>query len=118
MNFDPYNRSPKIWKSIETPILKMGAHLGMWRFIPSHFPTFLGAWDVTLRLHSWPTPLQARALVARPNLRLQQRKRKKMWSSYNVNERERMKSSKAFEVLMRKKRKESHVVLVVKEKKK
>jgi len=43
MGFDPCNRSLKIQKSIGTPIPKVGAHLEMWRFIPSHFPTLSGA---------------------------------------------------------------------------
>jgi hypothetical protein len=38
MNFDPCNCPLKIWKSIETPIPKVRAHLGVWGFIPSHFP--------------------------------------------------------------------------------
>ncbi len=38
MNFDLYNRSLKIRKSIEIPTPKVGAHLGVWRFIPSHSP--------------------------------------------------------------------------------
>jgi hypothetical protein len=29
----------------------MGAHLGMLRFIPSHFPTLLGTWNETPGLH-------------------------------------------------------------------
>ncbi len=29
MNFDPYNRSLKIWESIGTPTPKVGAHLGV-----------------------------------------------------------------------------------------
>jgi len=29
MGFDPYNRSLKIWESIETPIPKVGIHLGV-----------------------------------------------------------------------------------------
>jgi hypothetical protein len=70
MSFDPCNRPLKIWESIETPTPKVGAHLGVWRFIPSHFPTLLARWNVTPRLHSWPTPLQALALVASPWLRL------------------------------------------------
>jgi len=37
MSFDPYNRPLKIWKSIKTPILKMGTHLGVWGFILSTF---------------------------------------------------------------------------------
>jgi len=47
MGFDPYNCFLKIQKSIMTPTPKMGAHLGMWGFISSHFPTLPGAWDVT-----------------------------------------------------------------------
>ncbi len=70
MNFDPCNRSLKIWKSIRTSTPEMGAHLGVWGFIPLHFPTLLGAWDVTLGLPSWPAPLQALALVVSPRLGL------------------------------------------------
>jgi hypothetical protein len=40
IGFDPWNRSTKIWESIGTPIPKVEAHLGVWRFIPSHSPTF------------------------------------------------------------------------------
>ncbi len=40
MNFDRYELLLKIWKSIRIPIPKMGVHLGVWGFIPSHFPTF------------------------------------------------------------------------------
>jgi hypothetical protein len=43
MNFDPYNRPLNIQESIETPIPKVGAHLGMCEFIPSHSPTLMGA---------------------------------------------------------------------------
>jgi hypothetical protein len=70
MSFDPWNYSLKIWKSVRTPSPKMGAHLGVWSFILSHFPTFLGAWNVTHGLHSWLAPLQALALVASLMLRL------------------------------------------------
>jgi hypothetical protein len=70
MGFDPYNCSLKIQESIGTPSPKVGAHLGMWRFIPSHFPTLLGAWNVILELYFWPAPLQALALVASPRLGL------------------------------------------------
>jgi len=66
----PCNCLLKIKTFIKTPILKMGAHLGMWGFIPSHFATFPGAWNVTLGFHSWLAPLQALALVASPSLRL------------------------------------------------
>ncbi len=71
MGFNPCNHSMKIWKSIGTPTPKVGVHLGMWGFIPSHSPTLPGAWDVTLGLPSWPTPLQAFALVTNPRLGLQ-----------------------------------------------
>jgi hypothetical protein len=70
MGFDPYYCFLKILESIRTPTLKMGAHLGVWGFIPSHFPTLLGAWDVTPGLPSWRAPLQDLALVASPRLRL------------------------------------------------
>jgi len=70
MVFDPYNHSLKIQKSIKTPTPKVGAHLGVWRFIPSHSPTLPGTWDVTLGLPSSLAPLQAFALVANPRLRL------------------------------------------------
>jgi hypothetical protein len=39
MGFDPCNCSMKIWESIETPIPKMGPHLGVGMFILSHSPT-------------------------------------------------------------------------------
>jgi hypothetical protein len=44
MNFDPWNCSLKICKSIKTPTPKVGAHLGVGRLIPSHFPTLPGKW--------------------------------------------------------------------------
>ncbi len=47
---------------LQTP--KVEAPLGVWRFIPSHFPS--------LSSSSWPTTLQALALVASPRLGLQQ----------------------------------------------
>jgi hypothetical protein len=34
----------------------VGAHLRVWRFIPSHFLALPRAWNVTPRLHIWPTP--------------------------------------------------------------
>jgi len=49
----------------------MEAPLGVWKFIPSHFPTLLGAYGVTPRFPSWPATLQALALVASPRLGLQ-----------------------------------------------
>jgi hypothetical protein len=72
MCFDPCNCFLKVRKSIGIPTPKVGAHLGVWGFIPSHSPTFPGAWDVTPELPSWPAPLQAFALVASPRLRLRQ----------------------------------------------
>jgi len=39
MGFDLWNRFLKIWDSIKTPTPKVGIHLGVWRFIPSHPPT-------------------------------------------------------------------------------
>jgi hypothetical protein len=71
MSFDLCDRPLKIRKSIGTLTCKGGAHLGVWRFIPSHSPTFPRAWNVTPGLHSWPTPLQALALVVSPRLGLQ-----------------------------------------------
>jgi hypothetical protein len=68
MGFDPHNCPLKIQESIETLTPKVGVHLEVWRFIPSHSPTLLGTWHVTIGLHSWPMPLQALALVASPRL--------------------------------------------------
>ncbi len=70
MSFDSYNISLKIWESIGTLTPKMGTHLGMWQFIPSHPLTFSGAWNVIVELPFWPTPLQALALVTSPRLGL------------------------------------------------
>jgi hypothetical protein len=71
LDFDPWNHSLKIWKSIGTPTPKVRAPLGVWRFIPSHSPTLPRTWDVTLGLPSWLAPLQAFALVTNPKLGLQ-----------------------------------------------
>jgi hypothetical protein len=70
ISFDPYNRPLKIHESIGTLTPKVRIHLGVWGFIPSHFPQLLGTWNVTPMLHSWPTPLQTLALVAIPRLGL------------------------------------------------
>jgi hypothetical protein len=75
MGFDLWNCSLNIWKSIRTPIPKMGTHLGMWEFIPSHSPTLSGVWNVIPDLLTWPAPSQALALVMNPRLGL----RHKMW---------------------------------------
>jgi hypothetical protein len=50
MSFGPYIRPLKIQKFVGTPIPKMGVHLGVWGFIPSHFFALLGAWNVILGL--------------------------------------------------------------------
>jgi hypothetical protein len=67
-----YNCSLKIWESIGIPIPKVGAHLGVWGFIPSHSPTLPRAWNVTPGLHSWLALSQALVLVANPRLGLRQ----------------------------------------------
>jgi hypothetical protein len=72
MGSDLWNHALKIWESIGTLIPKVGIHLGVCRFIPSHFLALLKAWNVTFGLHSWPAPSQALALVANPRLGLQQ----------------------------------------------
>jgi hypothetical protein len=46
MSFDPWNNSLKIWKSIGIPTHKVGIHLGVWGFIPSHSLALPGAWNV------------------------------------------------------------------------
>jgi len=72
LSFDPYNHPLKIQEFIETPTPKVGAHLEMCRFMPSHSLTLLRRWNVTLELHSWLTLSQALILVASPRLRLRQ----------------------------------------------
>jgi hypothetical protein len=73
MGFEPYNFPLKIQKSIGTPTPRRGIHLGVWRFTPSHSFALLGTRDVTSRIPSWPTTLQALSLVASPRLKLRQR---------------------------------------------
>jgi len=63
MGFEPFNCFLKIWESTRTSTPNVGAHLGVWGFIPSHFLALLGGWNVTPGLHTWPTPSQALALV-------------------------------------------------------
>jgi hypothetical protein len=70
MGLDPCIRPLKIRESIEILTPKMGVHLGVWGFIPSHSFALLGAWDVTLGIPSWLTTSQVLALVASPRLRL------------------------------------------------
>ncbi len=72
MSFDACNRLLKIWESIKTPTPKVGVHLGVEGFIPSHFPTFPKAWNFPLGFHSWPALLLALALVLNPRLGLRQ----------------------------------------------
>jgi hypothetical protein len=72
LGFDPCDHSLNIQESIGTSTPKVGAQLGVWRFIPSHFLALPGAWNVTPGLHIWPAPLQALALVTSPRLGLWQ----------------------------------------------
>jgi hypothetical protein len=86
LSFDLCNCLLKIWKSIRTPTPKVGVHLGVWRFIPLHTPTFSGAWDVILRIPSWPATLQALALVVSPKLKLRHYfTLKNLWNSYSMH---------------------------------
>jgi hypothetical protein len=48
MAFGPCNHSLKIRESIKSPIPKVGVHLGVWRFIPSHSLALPKAWNVIL----------------------------------------------------------------------
>ncbi len=50
MGFDPCNCLLNIWESIGILPPKMGVHLEMWKFIPSHSFAFPGAWNVTPRV--------------------------------------------------------------------
>jgi hypothetical protein len=65
LSFDPCNCSLNIRESFCTPTLKVETPLGVWGFIPSHFLSFPS-------FFSWPTTLQALALVASPRLGLRQ----------------------------------------------
>jgi hypothetical protein len=55
-SFDPWSCSLKIQKSIGTPTPKMGVHLGVWRFFPSHSSALSGAWNATPGLSLGPHP--------------------------------------------------------------
>jgi hypothetical protein len=70
LSFDPWIHSLKFWKSIGTPSPKVGVALGVWRFIPSHFPTLPGVCDVTPGLSLGLHPCNPLALVASPKLGL------------------------------------------------
>ncbi len=54
MSFDPWNHPLKIRESIRIPTPKVGAHLGMWGFIPSHSLALPRAWNVTPELTLGP----------------------------------------------------------------
>jgi len=71
LSFDPLNHPLKFQDSTGTPSPKVGVALGVWRFIPSHFPTLPGVWDVTPGLSLGPHPYNPFALVANPRLKLQ-----------------------------------------------
>ncbi len=66
MSFDLYNRLLKIQESIGTLIPKMGIHLEVWRFIPSHSFALTISWDVTPKLPFWPATLQGLVFVVIP----------------------------------------------------
>jgi hypothetical protein len=68
MGFDLCNCSLKIRESTKTPTPKVGVHLGVWGFIPSHSLALPWAWNVTPGLHIRLTPSQAFALVVSPKL--------------------------------------------------
>jgi hypothetical protein len=72
LSFDPCNRPLKFWKSTGTPSSKVGIALGVWGFIPSHFPTLPGVCDVTPGLPLGPQPYNLFASVVNPRLGLRQ----------------------------------------------
>jgi hypothetical protein len=57
MIFDSCNHFLKIQESIGTLIPKVGTHLGLCGFIPSHPSTLPRAWNVTFELHFRHAPL-------------------------------------------------------------
>jgi len=64
LGFDSCNHSLNIHESTGTPTPKVGAPLGVWGFIPSHFLSLPG-------FFFWPATLQPLALVVSPRLALQ-----------------------------------------------
>ncbi len=70
MGFDPYSCSVNIREFIGTPTPKVGVPLGVGGFVPSHSLALPGACGMIPRLPSWPTTLQALALVVSPKLGL------------------------------------------------
>ncbi len=71
MNFEPTITLWKFKSQLGFQLPKWEPTLGVCGFIPSHPPTFMGAWNVTLELHPWPAPLKALTLDEKPRLRLQ-----------------------------------------------
>jgi hypothetical protein len=57
IGFNPCNCFLKIREPTGTPTPKVGAHLGVWGFIPSHSLALPKAWNVTPMLHIWLAPL-------------------------------------------------------------
>jgi len=70
LSFDPWNRSLKFWEFTRTPSPKVGVALGVWRFIPSQFPTLPGACDVTSGLPLGPQPCNPFCLGCKPKARV------------------------------------------------
>jgi hypothetical protein len=56
LGFHPYNYLLKIWESTGTLTLKMGVHLEVWRFFPSHSFALPRAWNATPGLSLGPHP--------------------------------------------------------------
>ncbi len=73
---------------------KVGAHLGVWRFIPSRSPTFSKAWNVTPELHSLMCNFTNPCLGCEPkvrvatmhNLQIAFVNYKKKWKTLPINE--------------------------------
>jgi hypothetical protein len=70
VSFDPCNRPFKIWESTETSSPKMGVALGVWGFIPSHFPTLPRPCGVTLGLPLGLQPCKPLCLSHKPKTRV------------------------------------------------
>ncbi len=69
MSFDPCNLLLKIRESIGTPTPKVGAHLGVWGFIPSHSFALPGKHEMwfqsSLLAHTFASPCFGREPKAR-----------------------------------------------------
>jgi hypothetical protein len=70
LSFGPWNCPLKIGMSMETPSPKMGVPLGIWGFIPSHFPILPGACSVTPMLPLGPQPCKPLCLGREPKTRV------------------------------------------------